>query len=109
MLGNDKNSKLINLLLLLNHTNLVFNWGEKLLEFLTNIDGLIAKLPQDVATKLKNYDRSVIKKDLVWAEVDGHHIITIDDNNYPAQLREIPNPPLVLFVIGDVSFSNPSN
>ena len=33
--------------------------------------------------------------------VDNHHLVTILDDNYPVLLKEIPDPPLALFVKGD--------
>lgn len=38
---------------------------------------------------------------LAWAQSPRHHLITWGDARYPALLREIPDPPLCLFVIGD--------
>ena len=42
-----------------------------------------------------------IAADLAWAERPGQHVITWDDRCYPARLREIPNPPPLLYVRGD--------
>lgn len=98
---NTKNSSRYNLLLLLNSSNLVFSLGAKLLKLLPNIDELSSKLSGEEAIKLKNPDRSVVERDLAWAEKSGHRIITIYDADYPVLLKEIQNPPLVLFIIGD--------
>ncbi len=101
MVKSGKNTNLVNLLLLLHNTRLVFNWGKKLLTFLPNLDELITKLPDQEAAKLSNPDWCKVEQALAWAEEDGNQIITIDDNDYPSQLKEIPNPPLILFVTGD--------
>jgi len=37
---------------------------------------------------------------LRWLEAPGHHVLAFDNPNYPALLKEIPNPPPLLFVAG---------
>lgn len=36
-----------------------------------------------------------------WLSAAEHHLVTWDDEHYPALLRETPDPPVVLFVRGD--------
>lgn len=43
----------------------------------------------------------MVEKDLAWAQKEGQHIITYDDALYPSLLKEISDPPLVLFVRGN--------
>jgi len=51
---------------------------------------------------LSQPDQRAIDKDLSWlAESDSHHIIHFDDPNYPDLLKNINDPPLVLFINGD--------
>ncbi|WP_263263603.1 DNA-processing protein DprA [Pseudomonas sp. RIT-PI-S] len=38
---------------------------------------------------------------LRWLEAPQHHVLAIDSPTYPALLKEIPNPPALLFVAGD--------
>lgn len=38
---------------------------------------------------------------LHWAEQDGQHLISLSDERYPPLLREIPDPPLMLWVKGN--------
>ncbi len=45
----------------------------------------------------------LVKKDLIWAEQSNCHIITLIDDDYPVLLKEISDPPLILYVMGDVS------
>lgn len=40
---------------------------------------------------------------LEWLEQPGHHLITRHDPRYPALLAQIPDPPLLLYAIGDPS------
>lgn len=42
-----------------------------------------------------------IRSDLQWQEQTNHHILHVRDSRYPKQLRDIPDPPPVLFVTGD--------
>lgn len=48
-------------------------------------------------------DWKSVDRDLIWAEDANHHLITLADDDYPALLKEIPDPPLVLFVKGNKS------
>jgi DNA processing protein len=50
---------------------------------------------------LRNPDNSQIESDLRWLEQPGHHLVTWDDERYPALLRKIASPPAALFVDGD--------
>lgn len=110
MLKNNQNAKLWNLLLLLHTSNLFFSFGAKFQELLPTLRELFSKksdftklkLSEAEIKKLQDPDWSVVEKDLLWAEKEDHHIITINDADYPALLQEIPNPPLVLFVMGNL-------
>jgi DNA processing protein len=59
-------------------------------------------LAQEEAIKLTRPNWSIVEQDLCWAGKPGNHIITINDPDYPRLLKEIFNPPLVLFVTGKV-------
>ena len=51
---------------------------------------------------LDEYDEQGFQRDMQWAEqCDRHHIISWVDGRYPALLREISDPPLLLYVNGD--------
>jgi DNA processing protein len=54
----------------------------------------------DLIRAIKNPDWAVIDSDLAWMDQTNNSIITIHDANYPPQLKEIPDPPPVLFVCG---------
>ncbi|HIG64219.1 MAG TPA: DNA-protecting protein DprA [Methyloprofundus sp.] len=51
---------------------------------------------------IKNPDWSIVEQDLLWLEQDGNHILLFTDQDYPPQLKEIPDPPPILFARGDV-------
>jgi len=42
-----------------------------------------------------------VLRDLGWAQGDRHHLLTLADARYPPRLREIHDPPPVLYVLGD--------
>jgi DNA processing protein len=43
----------------------------------------------------------LIEQDLAWLQKPNHHFITIQDDLYPPLLKEIPDPPLALYICGD--------
>jgi DNA processing protein len=45
-------------------------------------------------------DWESVEADLVWLDSPGHHLVTIDSDEYPLLLREIPDPPIILFAHG---------
>lgn len=56
-----------------------------------------------LAKKLDSVSDELIEQDLEWFDSDRKHLIPITSKNYPALLREIPDPPKLLFVHGDKS------
>src|SRR3990167_6960805 len=50
---------------------------------------------------IKHPNHAAIEKDLLWARESHHHFLFYDDHAYPAILREITDPPLVLYIKGD--------
>lgn len=59
-------------------------------------------LKDKIVQAIKNVDWSLIDYDLAWLEQPNNHVLTLSDVNYPAQLREISDPPPVLFVRGNI-------
>ena len=106
----NKDTELRYLLLLLNNTDLIFRLSKKLFDFFPNIEELFSAdvdlarlgLSSDEISKLRNPDWRVVEQDLCWAEQAKHHIITINNPEYPELLKEIQNPPLIFFVAGDL-------
>ncbi len=50
---------------------------------------------------LRNPDWGAVETDLRWAEQPNNHLITLRHPLYPAQLKEIHDPPPILFITGD--------
>ncbi len=46
-------------------------------------------------------DRDSLRADLDWLEQPNNHLLTLEHSDYPDLLREIPDPPPLLFVHGD--------
>lgn len=66
-----------------------------------------AGLSSKVASELLQFDFAVLEQDWRWEEENNHSILTWEDPNYPALLREIYDPPIVLYSIGDLSCLHP--
>lgn len=60
-------------------------------------------LKAPVIAALKQPDQAAIDAILTWAEQPAAHILPITDPRYPPQLAEIPDPPPLLYVRGDVT------
>lgn len=83
----------------------------KLLDGLGSIDAILgasdsklkqAGVPDKVITSMRRVDESAIQTDLAWSDgAEDRSIITRDSPHFPERLREIADPPLVLYVRGD--------
>lgn len=60
--------------------------------------GLLSK---PTLTYLQDPDWAAVEKDIAWLAEPDHHALTLNDPAYPQLLREIADPPAVLFVVGD--------
>ncbi|TCK16795.1 DNA protecting protein DprA [Thiogranum longum] len=63
-----------------------------------------AGVPDNCIEGLQQPDRDAIENDLRWNEAPDNHIISLDDPRYPQQLKEIPDPPPLLYVHGDPDY-----
>lgn len=81
-----------------------------LVEACGGIDGLhsagpakwrAAGLDDAAVDALRHPDERRLEADLDWLSRDGHHLLTVDGEDYPPLLRRIPGPPAALFVAGD--------
>mgnify|MGYP001822650820 CR=1 FL=1 len=50
---------------------------------------------------LRQVDEAAIEQDLQWAEASDRQIITLNDDLYPRLLKQIEDPPALLYVLGD--------
>jgi DNA processing protein len=58
-------------------------------------------LKSDIINSIKKPDWAMIDYDLSWLAQENNLAITINDPNYPLQLKEIADPPPILFVRGN--------
>jgi DNA processing protein len=62
-----------------------------------------AGLPKLMAAAIAAFDLRLVDADWRWAERAHHFLITWVDSEYPALLKEIHDPPPVLYAMGDLS------
>jgi DNA processing protein len=46
-------------------------------------------------------DEARLRPELEWLGESGHHLLVWPDPDYPPLLREIPDPPVMIYVVGD--------
>lgn len=64
------------------------------------------RLSQQTITELNNPNLENIQRDIDWSQQTDHQIIPITDERYPARLKNISDPPIVLYVWGDPDYLN---
>ena len=70
-------------------------------------DPLLARIvPKKALEYLNNPPWKLIDKDLEWLKGENNHIVTFYDANYPKLLKEISDPPPLLFIHGTPSLLN---
>ena len=95
-LGFISHSRLTRLLARLNDVTAIFSAPIMLLQEM-------AGLSPDQAHLIKTFDVNTLKPDLAWLDHDRHYFLTINDSRYPALLKKISQPPIALYVKGDLS------
>jgi DNA processing protein len=50
---------------------------------------------------IKQPDWKSVERDLAWGKGEDHHLITLTADDYPHLLKEITDPPLVLYAMGN--------
>ncbi|MEO9078660.1 MAG: DNA-processing protein DprA [Rhodanobacter sp.] len=62
-----------------------------------------ASLGEPAKAWLARPDEMRLDADMVWLAEPGHRLLRCTDADFPPQLENIPQPPAVLFVVGDAS------
>jgi len=62
-----------------------------------------AGLPAKIAEAIGAFDLGQVDADLRWQEASNHFLLTWCDPEYPPLLKEIHDPPIVLYAIGHLS------
>ena len=58
-------------------------------------------IPRPAIRNLLAQDKTGIQASLEWLEQPGHQLLTLNDPNYPPLLRQIDDPPPLLYLIGN--------
>ena len=78
----------------------VFNASHKQLSAITSE----ISIRSAIISALTSEQRPDISADLAWSQDSNHHIITLSDETYPAQLKELADAPPILYVRGDPEY-----
>ncbi|NNL62840.1 MAG: DNA-protecting protein DprA [Woeseiaceae bacterium] len=82
-----------------------------LLDSFGSVDEIVAQprarlagtgLADEKCVAIASPDDAAIDAALAWLDADAHHLVTWGGEDYPEMLSQIPGPPLVLYVNGDV-------
>src|SRR5712691_10248999 len=66
-------------------------------------------IPEALAARILERNRGPeVENTLQWAAQAGHALLTLADTEYPKQLLEIPDPPALLYVTGNVKLLSSS-
>jgi len=58
-------------------------------------------LDEETIQALRQPDEALLENDLEWLSAPSHHLLTWDNDLFPALLKDIPSPPAALYVDGD--------
>ncbi len=61
-------------------------------------------IKDETLNALRNKEKPTIDADLNWCAENNHHIITLFDERYPNQLKDLPDAPPLLYVRGDPDY-----
>ena len=70
---------------------------------LTQLRRHAAQLGESAQAWLAQPDEALLATDLAWLAEPGHRLLRCTEADFPPQLENIPQPPAVLFVVGDAS------
>lgn len=62
-----------------------------------------AKLQKQLSNVSETEHQALLSRTLKWLESPGHHLIHFGSPDYPEQLAQIPDPPLLLYTVGDLT------
>lgn len=64
------------------------------------------RIAASLLTPLDEPAQTAIDRTLAWAQQANHRLLTLADADYPQKLLEIPDPPLLLYAVGDTTLLN---
>jgi DNA processing protein len=62
----------------------------------------LAGIGKELVARIKNFDFKILEQELSISKKHGIKIITVLDEEYPELLKEIPDPPVVLYIWGEI-------
>ncbi len=65
-------------------------------------------ISKKTAEKIIRWEKLPLKEEIEYIKNEGINLITIEDDNYPSLLKQIYDPPFILYVKGDIKFDMPS-
>ena len=65
------------------------------------LEKILAGKSAAVEAILAGVDAAAFEPELTWLNDPQHHLMTWSDADYPRLLREIPDPPVMLYIIGE--------
>ncbi len=72
--------------------------------YATSVSALRQVVSHEIASQIaEGPDDAMVAPALAWLQLPGNHLITLADGSYPASLLEIPDPPPLLYVKGDLA------
>ena len=75
--------------------------------FAASLSSLKSVVKADIAAEInKGIDAAIITPALEWLQDSNNHIVTLADSDYPQALLNIPDPPLLLYVKGQLNLLN---
>jgi DNA processing protein len=66
-------------------------------------DRRFSPVPPAVEKLIRASSDRAIAKEIAWSQLDHRNILYLGDSNYPSLLKELSDPPFVLFTWGDAS------
>jgi DNA processing protein len=76
-----------------------FNSAENILQASHN-ELQALKISNAIIGKIQAPKEDAVQRDLAWLEHENHHLLTIQDPAYPTLLKQIADPPCVLYLLG---------
>lgn len=86
-------------------SKLLTRWPQLDEMFRLSVDQLVqAGVPYELANTIKQFNLNEVEEDLRWQEANkNHHLFICTDPQYPPLLKEIHDPPAVIYAKGDLS------
>ncbi len=84
--------------------SLLKHWPRLYDMFQLSSDQLLAQgIPVNIARSINQINFEQVEADYAWAKQPSHHLVTWADPEYPSLLRQIYDPPPVLYACGDLN------